>query len=114
MKKNDDVNRMEKRYERLTARLAKLGPVLQGTITERNIDREDPQKPGKNKSYGPYYQWTFKRAAKTVTTNLSRTQAKTYQRAIDNQRKLESITQQMRELSLKILERKTQSVNRRK
>lgn len=114
MKKNDEVNRLEKRYARLRARLAKLGPVLQGTITERTIQRQDPKRPGQDKTYGPYYQWTFKRAAKTVTVNLTRTQAKVYQRAIDNHRKLESITQEMRELSLKLLEEKTEGVKKRK
>lgn len=114
MKKDPEIATMEKRYARLTARLAKLGPVLQGTITERTMVRGDPERPGKEKTYGPYYQWTFKRAAKTVTVNLSRSQAKTYQRAIDNHRKLEVITQEMRALSLTILEEKTQGVKRRK
>lgn len=114
MKEDAEIAKLEKRYARLTARLAKLGPVLQGTITERTIERDDPQRPEKKKSYGPYCQWTFKRTAKTVTVNLSRSQAKVYQRAIDNHRKLEKITQEMRELSLRILEAKTKGVKRRK
>jgi hypothetical protein len=64
--------------------------------------------------HGPYYQWTFKRAAKTVTVNLTASQARIYQRAIDAHRKLEQITDEMRELSLKILEAKTEGVKKRK
>ena len=114
MKRQANTGRMAQRYARLTARLAKMGPILQGTITERTIVREDPKHPGKKKTSGPYYQWTFKRAAKTVTVNLSRTQAKVYQRAIDNHRKLEAITSEMRQLSLQILEATTQGVKKRK
>ena len=105
---------MEKRYARLTARIAKLGLVLQGTITERSIVRDDPESPGKDKTYGPYYQWTFKRSAKTVTVNLTPPQAKIYQLAIDNHRKMETILDEMRTLSLKILESKTPGVIKRK
>jgi len=114
MKKKKQIESMQKRYTKLTTRLSKLGFVLQGTITERTITRPDPKAPKKQKTYGPYYQWTFKRAGKTVTINLTATQAKTYQRAIDNHRKLEDILEQMRTLSIQILEAKTQGVKKRK
>jgi hypothetical protein len=105
---------MERRYGRLAARLAKLGFVLQGTITERSMVRPDPKNPKKEKTYGPYYQWTFKRKGKTTTVNLTASQAKTYQRAIDNHRKMEETMEKMRTLSLKILEAKTEGVKKRK
>ena len=105
---------MKRRYAQLATRLSKLGFILQGTITERTIIRPDPKAPKKQKTYGPYYQWTFKRAGKTVTINLTAPQAKTYQRAIDNHRKMEDMLEQMRTLSLQILEAKTQGVKKRK
>lgn len=105
---------MKKRYARLTAQLGKLGPILQGTISERNIVREDPQRPGKEKTYGPYYQWTWKKSGKTVTVNLSASQAKAFQKAIDNHRKLEDILKEMRDLSLRILDNETVGVRKRK
>jgi hypothetical protein len=113
MKKKTSTAKMERRYARLTQRLAKLGPVLQGTITERTIVRDDPQAPGKEKNYGPYFQWTFKRNGKTVTVNLTASQAKTYQRAINHHRRMEKILDEMRALSLEILEKKTKSVKKR-
>ena len=113
MKTNESVQRMKRRYTKLTAHMAKLGPVLQGTITERTIERDDPEHPGEKKAYGPYFQWTWKRVGKTVTVNLSPRQAKAYQKAIDNHRKLENILGEMRELSLAILEQTTEGVIKR-
>jgi len=114
MKKDHSPQRMKQQYQRLAARLAKLGPILQGTITQRVIERSDPGEPGKKKAYGPYYQWTYKRGGKTVTVNLTASQAKTYQRAIDRHRELEATTEKMRELSLAVLEQTTKGVAKRK
>ena len=108
------IRPMEARYQRLKAKLARLGPILVGTITPRVIEREDPQQPGVTKTYGPYYQWTFKQEGKTVTQNLTAKQARVYQKAIDNQRKMEQILAEMRTLSLAILEENTEGVIKRK
>ncbi len=114
MKKEDSVKMLKRRYERLTARLGKPGFVLQGTITKRSIIRENPADPGKEKIYGPYYQWTRKQGGKTVTVNLTASQAKIYQKAIDNHRTMEQIIKEMRALSLKICEATTDGVKKRK
>jgi hypothetical protein len=108
------VDRLRKHYDRLAAQLTKLGPIVQGTITERTITKEDPRDPQSSRIIGPYYQWTFKRNAKTVTVNLSAEQVKPFQRAIDKNRKLEAILTHMRELSCEILEATTKGVRRRK
>lgn len=73
----------------------------------------DSQRPHAHKTYGPYYQCTFKRAGKTVTVNLTPSQAKVYQRAIANHRKLEDILENMRTLSRDILEHTTKGVRKR-
>ena len=114
MKEKTPIETMRRRYARLAARMAKPGLLLQGTITERTIVRQDTHDPGRHKTYGPYYQWTFKRRGKTVTVNLTPTQAKRYQRAIDNHRKLEQNLEEMTRLSLDILERTTRGVKKRK
>ena len=44
MTENKQMEALRKRYERLASGLAKLGPILQGTITERTIAKKDPQK----------------------------------------------------------------------
>lgn len=114
MQDNPQTDQLKKRRKRLVARMAQLGPIVQGTITERTITKKDPQHPDSPKTIGPYYQWTFKRNAKTVTVNLSASQRKPFQRAIDNNRKLEALLTQMRELSAQILEATTQGVKKRK
>jgi len=60
---------------------ARMGLVLQGTITPRSIPRPDPDAPDRIKIDGPYYQWTFKQAGKTVTVNLTAAQARVYQKS---------------------------------
>ena len=99
---------LKRRYEKLESKLAGTGMILQGTITERTIEK------GKGQTYGPYYQWTFKQEGKTVTVNLTAEQAKIYNKAIDNNRKMEKTVSQMRELSEQILERETEGVKKRK
>ena len=74
--------------------------MLHSTITERIIVRDSPDGDGKKKEYGPYYQWTWKRAGKTVTVNLSASQAKVYQKAIEEHRKMEGLLDQLRAASL--------------
>ena len=114
IKKNEQLKALQSRHEKLAAKLANTGPILQGTITERTIVRDDPQKPEKEKAYGPYYQWTWKKEGKTVTVNLTASQAKVYQKAINNHRKMENILKQMRDISLKICENTTIGVKKRK
>ena len=74
MKKNDQLDRLEREFARLKSTLLSLGPVLQGSILSRTIRRDDPQKPGHMKDYGPYYQWTRKREGRTVIQNLGAAQ----------------------------------------
>lgn len=105
---------LEKRRAALLRKIAAAGPALQGTITQRTILRDDPQARGKQKEYGPYYQWTWKREGKTVTVNLSASQAKVYQKAIEQNRKLEELLEQLRAVSLELLEATTQGVPKRK
>jgi uncharacterized iron-regulated protein len=102
------------RYEKLTVQLGKIGLVLQGTITERNMVRAVRRLPSKKKAYGPYYQWTFKKSSKTVTVNLTAVQAKSYQKAINNNRKMENIIKEMREISVLLCESTTTPVKKRK
>ncbi len=109
-----ELEKMRRRHVRLAQALARIGLIAQGTITERTIEREDKGRPGKTKSYGPYYQWTFKDQGKTVTVNLSKAQVAPFNRAIENHRRLEKILAEMRELSRNILERSTQGVKKRK
>lgn len=115
MKKNEkDLERLRKRFEALKKSLLMLNHVAQGTITERWIERDDPKRPGEKKKRGPYFQWTFKRKGKTVTVNLSQSQAEIYRKAIEENRNLNDIVDQLRAISLEILEKSTEGVKKRK
>jgi len=108
------IDALEKKRLRLQQSLAALGPTLQGSILRRIIRREDPAHPGAMKDYGPYFQWTRKRSGRTVIQNLSASQAREWEKAIEENRKLENILEKMRELSLAILELTTEGVVKRK
>ena len=97
--------------DKLKENLAGKGLLLQGTIAERNIQRGTGSK---KKNYGPYYQWTFKQRGKTATVNLAASQVEEFQKAIDNNKKIEAVMEDVRNLSREILELSTQGVVRRK
>src|SRR5689334_9212246 len=82
------VRRIQQRYERLKAELLKLGWISQGSLMH-----EPPHA----------WRWTRKLKARTVTVALSQEQAALYREAIANHRRLETLLQEMRELSQQVL-----------
>jgi len=113
MKASQGRDSLQRQYQHLQEELAQVGLIALGTITPRRIVRRNPQNRRRKKIYGPYYQWTYKLSGKTVTVNLTEVQAGEYQRAINNQRKLEGIVKKMLDLSRMILESTTVGVVRR-
>ncbi len=113
-KPESQIERLRARYERLRRQLDPKGLVLLGTITERTIERPDPGDPSRSRTFGPYFQWTFKEAGKTVTVNLSAGQVRAFQAAIDRNRKLEETAEEMRRIARQILDASTPGVKRRK
>lgn len=108
-----ELAHLQRRHERLKRSLLNLGPTLQGSILRRVIQRPDPEHPQRTKDYGPYYQWTRKVDGRTAIQNLTPSQAKTFERAIRENRKLENTLDQMRAISLKLLELTTKGVQKR-
>lgn len=98
------LQQLEERYERLLGKLSHTGLIQVGSITRRIDRRRSATAPGGWVERGPYYQWTWKERGKTRTRNLSPPRARAWGRAIKNQRRLEKIVLEMRELSLRILE----------
>jgi hypothetical protein len=105
---------LKRRYTQLADQLSRMGAVLPGTITERRILGQASKKQVDRKKYGPYYQWTRKVNGKTITVNLSEAQVDLFQKAIDNNRKIEQILSEMKQISIQRLENETQSVKRRR
>jgi hypothetical protein len=114
MKKEASIRSLKRRYERLAAQLAQVGYLIPGTINERIVQGRAEKKQVEGKEYGPYYQWTRKVEGKTRTRNLSEMEAAEYARAIENNRKVEAILQEMRAVSLNILEKELVGVTKRK
>ena len=112
MQEKKSVEKLRERYERLKASVSGLGLVQLGSITER-MDRRANAK-GEMREWGPYYQWTFKKAGKTRTVNLTREQARLWAKAIASHRKLEKIVDEMRSVSSRILGATTERVPPRK
>ena len=94
----------ERRYRQLAQQIADIGLIHSGSITRRytrctsqgcKCHAEPPQ------LHGPYYQWTAKVNGKTVTRRLNDTEAKLYQQWIANDRQLQRLIQQMRQVAVK-------------
>ena len=110
---NISAERIERRFRRLAGQLARTDWILLGTIHERRM-RAPPGNGRRKRSYGPYYQWTFRRQGRTITVNLSAAQVKSFARAIKQQRQVEKLLGQMRELSRQFLDATTEGVPKRK
>ena len=111
MKKQGEIVRLRSEMEKERRKLARAGLLLNGSIAEVKVSRGGK---GKERTYGPYYQWTFKKKGKTVTVNLSASQKKAFMKAIDNNRKVENALDRMRALSREILDASTKGVKKRK
>jgi virulence-associated protein VapD len=90
-------------YRQLQRQLAQLGYISQGSVFERA--------PGQQ---GSRYVWTRKVRAKTVTVALSHEQYLWLRQAVENQRQLNHLIQQMQKLSRQVLFETVPGVTRRK
>lgn len=89
------------------AALARSGRILPGSLTSRLTHcgrpgckcMADPPRP-----HGPYWQWTRKVAAKTVTRWLSADQAGEYQTWIDNDRRARDLLAALEAIGIAALE----------
>lgn len=113
MATSKQVRSLREQYRRLKQELGQVGLIALGTITPRTITRPDPHNRRRKKTYGPYYQWTYKVRGKTATINLTQKQTVEFQKAIDNQRRLEEILGKMLQVSRAILQDTTVGVRTR-
>ena len=98
--------------------MAKVGPVLPGTVTRRYTRcgragcrcMADPPQP-----HGPYWSWTRKVANKTVTRYLTDEQAAEYRPWFDNARRLRALVAELEATAVTAVEadpRSTRSAGR--
>jgi hypothetical protein len=91
-------------YRRLLGRLQRTGWVALGSLLERKL-------PGGG---GPRYQWSRRVKGKTVTVALGREQFAWLKKAIANQRKIESLLDEMHRQTLNFMWNNLPNPSRRK
>lgn len=84
----EEIRQLRRRYRSLAARMSRFDSLSQGSVM--------PQPPNS-------WRWTRKVRAKTVSRGLSPTQAELMRRAIQNQRELDEIIDELREITQKII-----------
>ena len=84
---------LEQQYDQLRQRLAHIGYISEGSVLDRSQLR--PPRRG--------FQWTRKVARKTITVALSPEQFHSLKQAVENERQLWTIIQQMERISRRIL-----------
>lgn len=98
------LRRLERRHETLLRQLCKLGLVLRGSIGARMLPCGNPKcrcKSDPPRLHGPYYLWTRKVAAKTVTVRLTKEQARRCMRWSRNMRHFDSLLRQLQQIGLR-------------
>jgi len=99
--------RLELRHKTLLRKLRKIGLVLRGTIGARMLPCGNPKcrcKGDPPMLHGPYYLWTRKVSAKTVTVRLTAEQATRCMQWSRNMRQLDSLVKQLQQLGLRAAE----------
>jgi len=98
-------------YQRLQARLSQIHWIAQGTVVCRPLVRWVR---GRKVKRGPYYLWTCKVRGKTCCLALSQPQYLLLSRAIDQNRTVQKVLEQMQTITLKAILRKLPGVKKRR
>jgi hypothetical protein len=88
--------------------LLQLDYFLKGTVLKRMMKCGQPQcacHRDPSQRHGPYFEWTYKAAGKTVNVKLSRQAAPLYQAAARQHRKLKTVLARMERRSRTALAR---------
>ena len=101
---SSSLRALNRQYDRLRQRLARIGYISQGSVLQRSVAT----------SGRSGYQWTRKVAQKTITVSLSQDQFAAMRRAVSNERKLWKTVKQMESLSRQIIFASTSDTQRRK
>ena len=95
---------LKAQYRHLRQDLARTGYISQGSVQQRSVAA----------SGRSGYQWTRKVAQKTVSVALSPAQFSAMKQAVDNERKLWKIIQEMERVSRRIIFASSSDTRRRK
>jgi hypothetical protein len=98
----DDRRSAARRFLELRTELQRLELFCKGTVLARRMKCGQPSCPchaDPNKRHGPYWEWTYKAAAKTVNVRLSPQAGPIYKAASLQHRRLKSLLQRLEKLS---------------
>jgi hypothetical protein len=104
-----EKDQLQQRYRELLKQFSQIGYICKGTVMVLHLKCGNPNcrcRKDENAKHGPYNVWTRKVKGKTVTKYLSDNQAELCRDFIQNSHKLESIIEEMRNLSGSFLESK--------
>jgi hypothetical protein len=90
------------RFLELKQELQRLELFCKGTVLARRMKCGQPSCPchtDPNKRHGPYWEWTYKAAAKTVNVRLSPQAGPLYRAASQQHRRLKSLLNRLENLS---------------
>jgi hypothetical protein len=103
-KTQEALARCRLEYESARTELESIGFILQGSVVKRTKQCGRPECPCHTDpacEHGPYYQWTRKVKAKTVTEVLTPQQARLWQELIRNGRQLKRLVARLYAISAK-------------
>jgi hypothetical protein len=95
------------RYNELENQLAHIGFVCNGTVMSVYRKCGKPNcgcRESKTMQHGPYHIWTRKEKGKTITRSLSERQAGECALYIKNFKKMESIIEEMKRITIQMIE----------
>lgn len=101
----EQLRAYRKEYDRIKARIRKVGFICKGSLVERRLPCGNPNcrcHKDPEKLHGPYYQLSWKDKGKTVSHFLSPKTAHLYRQWIDNHRMLTAIMNDMLTTSRKV------------
>ncbi|HTP29939.1 MAG TPA: DUF6788 family protein [Anaeromyxobacteraceae bacterium] len=106
--------RYREQYRELTASLGQLGYFCKGTVLSRTLKCGRATCPCANdpkKRHGPYFEWTYKVAGKTVHHRLSAQEAKIYEDGAAEYRRLKLLLRRMEDISRSAFARQAAASN---
>lgn len=98
--------RYAEHYARLKTELETLGFVCVGSVQSRRLPCGNPNckcHQDREHHHGPYHYWTRKIGGKTVSVVLTDEQLPLYREWLENNRALDRIVRQMREVSAQVV-----------
>jgi len=107
--------RYQEQYRELKEALAQLTYFCKGTVLSRTLKCGRATCPCANdpkSRHGPYFEWTYKVAGKTVHHRLSAEEAKVYVAGAAEYRKLKRLLRKMEDVSRRALARSAAATRR--